>query len=116
MACSIVYQTDKKTGVQYAYESVSYWDPDKKQPRSRRRYLGRVDPETGEIIAKKERSKKTAAQKNTLPASAETASSSILKEKEKEISALKKENAALRRENRSILLSLKKILANYTED
>ena len=107
---------NKKTGVQYAYESVSYWDPGKKQPRSRRRYLGRVDPETGEIIAKKERNKKTAAQKNTLPASAETASSSILKEKEKEISALKKENAALRRENRSILLSLKKILANYTED
>ncbi len=49
MAC-IVYQIDKKTGVKYAYESVSYWDKEKKQPRSRRRYLGKVDPETGEII------------------------------------------------------------------
>lgn len=50
MSC-IVYQTDKKTGVKYAYESISYWDKDKKQPRSKRKYIGRVDPETGEIIS-----------------------------------------------------------------
>lgn len=49
MSC-IVYQTDKKSGIKYAYESVSYWDKDKKQPRSKRKYIGRVDPETGEII------------------------------------------------------------------
>lgn len=49
MAC-IVYQVDKKTGIKYAYESTSYWDKEKKQPRSKRRYLGKVDPETGEII------------------------------------------------------------------
>ena len=53
MSC-IVYQTDHKTGVKYAYESVSYWDKEKKQPRSKRKYIGRVDPETGEIIRKKE--------------------------------------------------------------
>ena len=47
---SIVYQIEKKTGAKYAFESVSYWDKDKKQPRSKRRYLGKVDPETGEII------------------------------------------------------------------
>ena len=50
----IVYQVDKKTGVKYAYESVSYWDKEKQQPRSKRRYIGKVDPETGEIIRKKE--------------------------------------------------------------
>lgn len=115
MAC-IVYQTDKKTGIQYAYESVSYWDADKKQPRSKRKYLGRVDPETGEIIAKKAKKKKADAPEDISPASAETASPSILEEKEKEISALKKENAALRRENRSILLSLKKILESHPEE
>ena len=42
---SIVYQIDKKTGAKYAFE-----DKDKKQPRSKRKYLGKVDPETGEII------------------------------------------------------------------
>ena len=47
---SIVYQIDKKTGAKYAFESVSYWDKDKKQPRSKRKYLGKVNPETGEII------------------------------------------------------------------
>ena len=52
---SIVYQTNKQTGITYAYESVSYWDKDKKQPRSKRQYLGRVDPETGEIIRKKDK-------------------------------------------------------------
>lgn len=55
MSC-IVYQTDAKTGARYAYESVSYWDKEKQQPRSTRKYLGRVDEETGEIIRKKERS------------------------------------------------------------
>ena len=47
---SIVYQIDKKTGIKYAYESTSYWDKEKKQPRSKRKYLGKVDPATGEII------------------------------------------------------------------
>ena len=52
---SIVYQTNKQTGITYAYESVSYWDKEKKQPRSKRQYLGRVDPETGDIIRKKDK-------------------------------------------------------------
>ncbi len=53
MSC-IVYQTDKKTGTPYAYESFSYWDKEKKQPRSKRKYLGPVDPDTNEIIYKDE--------------------------------------------------------------
>jgi hypothetical protein len=47
---TIVYQTNQRTGVKYAYLSTSYWDKDKKAPRSTRKYLGRVDPETGDII------------------------------------------------------------------
>lgn len=47
---TIVYQTNPETGVKYAYSSESYWDKDKKAPRSKRTYLGKVDPETGEII------------------------------------------------------------------
>lgn len=51
-----------QSGVTYAYESVSEWDPVKKQSRPKRKYLGRVDPETGEIIStagKRGRPKKT---------------------------------------------------------
>lgn len=54
---SIVYQVDKKTGTKYAYESFSYWDKEKQQPRSKRKYIGKVDPVTGEIIRKEEKKK-----------------------------------------------------------
>ncbi|MBP7868072.1 MAG: IS1634 family transposase [Acidobacteria bacterium] len=35
----------------YLYEVESYWNPEKKQPRQRRKYLGKEDPQTGEAIA-----------------------------------------------------------------
>lgn len=47
---AIVYQTNKKTGITYAYESVSHWDKEKKQSRAKRKCIGRVDPETRKII------------------------------------------------------------------
>ena len=49
---SIVYQKDKRSGSTYAYRSTSFRDPDTGRPRSRREYLGRVDPATGEIVPK----------------------------------------------------------------
>jgi len=45
-----VYQTDKRSGITYAYESVSYWDREKQQSRSKRKLIGRVNAETKEII------------------------------------------------------------------
>ena len=36
-----------QSGVVYAYESISEWDPEKKQSRSKRKCIGRVDPDTG---------------------------------------------------------------------
>lgn len=29
---SIVYQTDKRSGITYAYESKAYWDSEKSNP------------------------------------------------------------------------------------
>ena len=49
MSC-VVYQTNKKTGYVYAYESVSYRDPQTHQPKSKRTFIGRVDPVTKELI------------------------------------------------------------------
>ena len=46
---TIVHQHDKRIGVTYAYESTSYWDKDKQQSRSKRKLIGIVDPQTGEI-------------------------------------------------------------------
>ncbi len=47
---AIVKQTDKRSGITYAYESTSYWDKEKKQSRSKRTLIGRVDSVTGEIV------------------------------------------------------------------
>ena len=55
---SIVYKTDSKTGYVYAYESFSYRDPVTKRPRSKQKYLGRVDPVTKEIRPKGENGKR----------------------------------------------------------
>ena len=46
---STVYQTDKRSGITYAYKSVSYWDKEKKQSRSKRTLIGRVNRLTKEI-------------------------------------------------------------------
>jgi len=46
----IVYQTNKKTGITYAYENEAYWDKEKQQSRSKRKLIGKVDKDTGEII------------------------------------------------------------------
>lgn len=47
---SIVRYTNKKTGQVMLYESTSYYDPETKQSRPKRKYLGVEDPETGELI------------------------------------------------------------------
>lgn len=47
---SIVKYKNKKTGVVTLYESTSHYDPVTKQSRPVRKYLGREDPATGELI------------------------------------------------------------------
>ena len=45
------YTVEQKIGNNiYVYEVESYWDPQKKQPRQRRRYIGKKDPVTGEVV------------------------------------------------------------------
>ncbi|MBR1643538.1 MAG: hypothetical protein IJ683_14600 [Butyrivibrio sp.] len=47
---SVQYYRNSKTGRTYAYESVAKWDPEKGYSVPERKYLGRVDPITNEII------------------------------------------------------------------
>ena len=47
---SIIKTFNKRTGVTYVYESESYWDKEKKQPRSKRKLIGKIDEQTGEIV------------------------------------------------------------------
>ncbi len=46
----IVYQKNKKTGITYAYKNEAYWDKEKKQSRAKRTLIGKLDPDTGEIV------------------------------------------------------------------
>ncbi len=55
---AIVTQTDKRSGITYAYDTEYYWDKNKKQSRSKRVCVGKVDPVSGEIIPTRGRSKK----------------------------------------------------------
>ena len=54
----IVYQTDKRSGITYAYENQSFWDPELKRSKSKRKLIGRVDPVTKEIVPTDGRCKK----------------------------------------------------------
>lgn len=47
---AIIHQYDKRSGITYAYESYSQWDKEKKMSRAKRTLIGRVDPDTGEIV------------------------------------------------------------------
>ena len=55
---AIIKQYHKDTDTTYVYESESYWDPELKQARSKRRCIGKIDPDTGEIIPTGRRGKK----------------------------------------------------------
>lgn len=68
---SIVYQHDKRNNVTYVYESQSFWVPELKQPRAKRRLIGRLNPETGEVVPTKRRGQ---SKKNASDAGSETKS------------------------------------------
>jgi transposase len=52
---AIVHQFDKRSGITYAYESISFWDKNKKQSRCKRTLIGRVDAKTGKITPTKKK-------------------------------------------------------------
>ena len=114
---SIVKHTDKRSGVTYVYESESYWDKEKKQPRSKRTLIGKVDEETGEIIPTGKSGKKKSDEVLTEPASAPEAISDhvrLLAEKDELISSLKAENRRLLKEKQEILDSLEVLMKKWS--
>ena len=64
---AIVYQKDKRSGLTYAYESVSTWDKEKKQSRAKRTLIGRLDPKTGDIVPTDQRRKNALERVSAIP-------------------------------------------------
>ena len=67
----IIKQYDKRSGITYAYESHAYWDPEKKMSRAKRTLLGRIDPETGEIIPTDGRNRRKKEEKESVTTASE---------------------------------------------
>ena len=61
-----VLQHDKRSGITYAYHSEAYWDPEKKQARSKRTLIGRQDPHTGQIVPTDGRMRKSRLAKEAI--------------------------------------------------
>ena len=105
---AIVKQKNPKTGVTYVYESHSYRDKETKQPRAKRKLIGRLDDETGEVIPTRSKRNMTTKEFDpvaTPPKESSRAYSSLLesvKEKDEIIKSLRSEVAILRRERRKL--------------
>ncbi len=114
---SIVNHKDKRTGVTYVYESESYWDKEKKQPRSKRTLIGKLDEATGKIIPTGKSGRKKAAHekvdKSTEVPTPFTDQINLLVEKDGIISSLKAENTALKKEKHEILKSLEMLYQKW---
>ena len=99
---TIVHHYDKKTGKTRVYESTPHYDPVTKQSRPKRKYLGTLDSETGELIPSSGRRGRTASPKNVTTTEDSYAATKIadlqktISDKEKEIHFLKSELKVLK--------------------
>ena len=113
---AIVKQYHKDTNTTYVYESTSYWDAEKGQSRSIRRVIGKIDPDTGEIVPTGKRGRKKNAnpdqvKETTQPVSTTTeneAGREQLLQMELSVSSLKARIAELEEENRKYRQALQK--------
>ena len=64
---AIVFQKNKKTGVTYVYESKAFWDKEKQYSRATRKCIGKLDPETGEIIPNRKKTADKLAKRGPVP-------------------------------------------------
>ena len=93
---AITYNKDKRSVLTYAYETSYVWDKEKKQSRSKRTLIGRVDEATGKIVPTDGRGRKRSP--NYVPAEDEYEMPKTMKELKSEIRRLLEENSVLRKE------------------
>jgi len=117
---TIVKHFDKKTGKTRVYESTPHYDPVTKQSRPKRKYLGTLDPETGELIPSSGRRGRVASAQNDADSRSDGSSEKIAKlqkaisEKDFRIAALTSEVESLQHAIRSyseLIDSISKTLA-----
>lgn len=98
---AIVKKKNAKTGITYVYESHSVWIPELKQPRATTKIIGKLDPQTGEVIPTGPRGRPRSAQKET-----------VSKDGAGE-AALKKELYEVTEQKNKLEIEFKKLQADY---
>ena len=112
---TIVKHYDKKTGKTRVYESTPHYDPVTKQSRPKRKYLGTIDIETGELIPSSGRKGRTPSKNGaTISDGGPSAKVALLEKsiasRDEEIASLKSEIASLK----SAITSYKKICCSIS--
>lgn len=116
---AIIRQTNKKTGITYVIESESYWDKEKKQPRSHRRIIGKIDPVTGEVVPTRQKKRsgpagrETSQSPSTQPAEAYDLNEEI-RLRDARISELEQQVARLRENKEALLRELALLSAKFS--
>ena len=64
---AIIKQFDNRSGITYVYDSKSYYDKEKKCSRAKRTLIGKLDPDSGEIIPTDGRNKGAKSKDKTFP-------------------------------------------------
>ena len=100
---AIVKSKNKKTGITYVYESESYWDPEKKQPRNRRKLIGKLDDE-GNIIPTGSRGRK----RKEAPEPDER-----MEELETQVALLQEKARKLEKDKSQLAAGIKELLERY---
>ena len=87
----------QKSGVVYAYENLATWDKVNKKPICRRRLIGKLDPETKQIVPTDQRNRSQSPGYKPEPYEIGYVMPRTLAQRKKEILRLLKENYQLRR-------------------
>ena len=93
---AIIKQLDKRTGITYVYDSKSFYDKEKKCSRAKRTLIGKIDPDTGEMIPTDGRNKGAKAKSVTV--SPDIDKDQRIQELEDENRQLKLQLSALKKE------------------
>jgi len=93
---AIIKQFDKRSGITYVYDSKSYYDKEKKCSRAKRTLIGKIDPDTGEMIPTDGRNKGAKSKPDSV--SPEIDKDKRIQELEDENRQLKLQISALKKE------------------
>lgn len=113
---AIIKQYHKDTDTTYLYESLSYWDEEKGQSRSKRKCIGKIDTVTGEMVPTGKRGRKKKEEPSQLSDDELSRMKTLYEQSQKEILHLNlkilevdKKLSDLTRQNQKVGDTLRKI-------